>query len=117
MNTLRNSVQLVGHLGKDPEISNLAQGKKLARVSLAYNEFYTSGNGEKVSNTHWFNLVAWESTAAYMEKHLAKGNQVMVKGRLSSRTYEDKNGGTRSITEIIVSEVLKITREEPASII
>lgn len=117
MNTLRNSVQLVGHLGKNPEINQLAEGKKLARVSLAVNEFYTSASGEKITNTHWFNLVAWDSTASYMEKQLSKGHQVLIKGRLSARSYEDKSGQTRTITEVIVSEILKLSKAEQASLI
>ncbi|MBK9631117.1 MAG: single-stranded DNA-binding protein [Saprospiraceae bacterium] len=115
MNTLRNSVQLVGHLGKNPEITNLEKGKKLARVSIAVNEFYTSAAGEKVEQTNWINLVAWDNTATYMERNLSKGNQVLIKGSLSSRNYEDKQGVKKYITEVVVSEVLKMQKDEPVT--
>ena len=117
MNTLRNSVQLVGHLGKNPEITNLEKGKKLARVSIAVNEFYTSASGEKVEQTNWINLVAWGNTAAYMERNLSKGNQVLIKGSLSSRNYEDKQGVKKYITEVVVTEVMKIQKDEPVTAI
>ena len=110
MNTLRNSVQLVGHLGKDPEVTDLDKGKKLARVSMAVNEFYTSAKGEKTSNTQWVNLIAWDKKAEYLSNHLVKGNDVMVQGKLSSRSYEDKSGQTKYVTEIVVNEVYKINR-------
>ena len=103
MNTLRNSVQLVGHLGKDPEVTDLDKGKKLARVSMAVNEFYTSAKGEKTSNTQWVNLIAWDKKAEYLSNHL-------VQGKLSSRSYEDKSGQTKYVTEIVVNEVYKINR-------
>ncbi len=111
MKNLRNSVQLIGHLGKTPEITLLEKGKKLARFSLATNENYTSAKGEKVNNTTWHNLVAWDAKADYIEKYFNKGNEVLIQGRLSSRSYEDKSGQTKYITEVIIQDILKITKE------
>lgn len=111
MKNLRNSVQLIGHLGKSPEITNLEKGKKLARFSLATNENYTSAKGEKVNNTTWHNLVAWDAKADYIEKYLNKGHEVLIQGRLSSRSYEDKSGLTKYITEVIIQDILKLTKE------
>ena len=110
MNTLRNSVQLVGHLGKDPELTNLDKGKKLARVSIAVNAFYTTAKGEKTNNTQWLNLIAWDKKAEYLSNYLAKGNEVMIQGKLSSRSYEDKSGQTKYVTEIVVNEIYKINK-------
>ena len=111
MKNLKNSVQLIGHLGRTPEVTQLEKGKKIARFSLATNENYTSANGEKVSNTTWHNVIAWDAKADYIEKHLEKGNEVLVHGKISNRSYEDKNGQTKYISEIVISDVLKITRE------
>ncbi|MEP7197376.1 MAG: single-stranded DNA-binding protein [Saprospiraceae bacterium] len=111
MKNLRNSVQLIGHLGKSPEITNLEKGKKIARLTLATNEYFTSAKGEKVNNTTWHNLVAWDSKAEYIEKNLEKGQEILVQGRISNRSYENKEGQTRYISEIIIDEVLKLSKE------
>ena len=111
MNSLRNSVQLIGHLGQDPEIITLEKGKKLARVSIATNESYTSSNGEKVKNTSWHNVIAWDNKAEFMDKFLKKGNEVALKGRLAHRSYEDKTGVTKFISEIIVNEIVKLGKD------
>ncbi|MEO6692465.1 MAG: single-stranded DNA-binding protein [Saprospiraceae bacterium] len=111
MRNLRNSVQLIGHLGKAPEITSLEKGKKLARFTLATNEYFTTASGEKQTNTTWHNLVAWDAKAEYIEKNLNKGQEVLVQGRISTRSYEDKQGQTRYITEIIINDVLKMSKE------
>jgi len=112
MNTLRNSVQLIGNLGKDIEIKAFDNGKKLAKFSLATNEFYKNNKGEKVQETQWHNIIAWGKTAEFMEKSLSKGSEVAIKGKLTHRSYDDKDGVTRYISEIIAQEFMKITREE-----
>lgn len=111
MNSLRNSVQLIGNLGKDPEMTTLEKGKKITRATIATNESYKSSNGEKVTETQWHNLVAWDAKAEFMEKYLKKGNEVIIKGRISNRSYEDKSGVTKYISEIIVSEIVKLTKD------
>ena len=115
MNTLRNSVQLVGHLGKNPEITNLENGKKLARVSIAVKDSYSPATKDKQGQTNWINLIGWEGTATYMEQNLSKGQQVMVKGRISSRSYEDKSGAKKYITEVVISEIIKMQKDEPVT--
>lgn len=105
MSTLRNSVQLIGNLGNDPEIVNLESGRKLAKFSLATNETYKNQQGEKVTETQWHNLVVWGKTAEIAEKYLAKGREVAVNGKLTYRNYEDKNGVKRYITEIVVNDL------------
>ncbi len=111
MNSLRNSVQLIGNLGKDPEMTTLEKGKKISRATIATNESYKSSNGEKVTENQWHNLVAWDGKAEFMEKYLKKGHEVIIKGRISNRSYEDKSGVTKYISEIIVSEIVKLTKD------
>lgn len=106
MNALRNKVQLIGHVGNDPEIKNLEGDRKLANMSLATNETYRNDKGEKVEDVQWHRLVAWGKTAEIIEKYVSKGKEIAVEGKLVHRTYDDKNGDKRSTTEIVVNELL-----------
>jgi single-strand DNA-binding protein len=106
MNSLRNKVQLIGNLGNDPEIITLESGKKLAKFSLATNESYKDASGQKVDNVQWHNLVAWNKTADIIEKYVTKGKEVAIEGKLTSRSYETKEGEKRYITEVVVNELL-----------
>ncbi len=108
MSTLRNKVQLMGNLGNEPEVITLESGKKLAKFSLATNESYRNSEGEKITNTEWHNLIAWGKIAEVVEKYLKKGNEVMVEGKLTSRSYETKEGDKRYITEIVCNELLML---------
>jgi len=108
MNTLRNKVQLIGHLGQDPEIINLESGKTLAKFSIATNESYKNAQGEKVENTYWHNLVAWGKTADIIEKYVTKGKEVAIEGKLTNRSYETKEGEKRYVTEVIINELLML---------
>ena len=108
MSTLRNKVQLIGNLGNDPEIINLENGRKLAKFSLATNDNYKNAKGEKVTDTQWHNVIAWGKAAEIIEKYLVKGNEVAVEGKLTSRSYEDKDGIKRYITEVTCSELLML---------
>jgi len=82
MNNLRNKVQLIGHLGADPEIKTFDSGKKKVKLSLATSESYKSATGEKVEQTQWHNLIAWGKTADIAEKYLHKGSELAVDGKL-----------------------------------
>jgi single-strand DNA-binding protein len=104
MNNLRNKVSLIGNLGADPEVKVFDSGKKKVRLSLATRDNYKNANGEKVEDTQWHNLIAWGKTAEIAEKYLQKGSELAVEGRLTYRSYEDKNGEKKYSTEIIVSE-------------
>jgi single-strand DNA-binding protein len=106
MNTLRNKVQLIGHVGNDPEIKVFDGGKKLANFTLATNETYKNDKGEKEEETQWHKLVAWGKTAEIVEKHVGKGKEIAIEGKLAHRSYEDKNGEKRYVTEVVVHEVL-----------
>lgn len=106
MRTLRNSVQLIGHVGNEPEIVNLESGKKLAKFSIATNESYKNSKGEKITDTQWHNIVAWGKTAELIENYVPKGKEVGIEGKLTSRSYEDKDGNKRYVTEVICNELL-----------
>lgn len=109
---LKNNVQLIGHLGKDVALTVFDNGNKKASLSLATNDYYTDKNGEKVKQTEWHNLVAWGKTAELMASNLSKGNEVAIHGKISSRTYEDKEGTTRYITEILVNDFYRIAKSD-----
>ncbi|GGW56294.1 single-strand binding protein [Winogradskyella epiphytica] len=108
MNTLRNKVQLIGNLGNDPEITNFESGKTMAKFSIATNDSYKNAKGEKVVDTQWHNIVAWGKTAQIVEKYVTKGKEVAVEGKLTSRSYEDKDGIKRYITEVVCNELLML---------
>jgi len=108
MNTLRNKVQLIGNLGKDPEIVNLESGKILAKFSIATNDSYKNAQGEKITDTQWHNIVAWGKTAEIIEKYVTKGKEVAIDGKLTTRSWEDKDGNKRYVTEVLVNEILML---------
>ena len=106
MNSLRNRVQLIGNLGMDPEVKSLTSGKKMVKFSVATSESYKNSEGEKVTDTQWHNIVAWDGVGSIAEKFLKKGSQVALDGKLNHRTYDDANGQKRYFTEIVVNEIV-----------
>lgn len=106
MSTLRNKVQLIGNLGNDPEIIDLEGGKKLAKFSIATNESYKNNKGERVTDTQWHNVVAWGKTADIISQYVVKGKEVAVEGKLTTRSWEDKEGQKRYTTEVVCDELL-----------
>lgn len=108
MYALKNKVQLIGNLGNKPEIRTLEGGKKMARFSVATNETYRNAQGEKITETQWHNLVAWGKVAEIAEKYLDKGSEVAIEGKLTNRSYQDKEGNKKYITEVQVNEVLML---------
>lgn len=111
MKNLRNSVQIIGNVGNTPEFKEFNGGKMMARFSVATNEYFKNASGEKTENTTWHNFVAWGNTAKYISENVGKGREVAVEGKLSSRSYEDKNGEKRYVTEIVVNEVLLLGKK------
>jgi single-strand DNA-binding protein len=106
MSTLKNKVQLIGNVGNEPEITNLDSGKKVAKFSIATNEFYKNSKGEKEQDTQWHNVVAWGKIAEIIEKYVGKGKEVALEGKLTSRSYETKEGEKRYVTEVVADEIL-----------
>ena len=101
--SVRNKVTLIGHLGKDPEFTTTQNGRSIARFSMATNESYTNSAGELVEKTEWHRCIVWGKKAEAANKYLHKGKEVAVDGKLRHRTYEDKNGIRRSISEVEVT--------------
>ena len=95
-----NKVILIGNVGKDPEIRHLDSGVAVANFPLATSESYIAKNGERVSTTEWHNIVLWRGLADVAEKYVKKGMQLYIEGRIRSRSYDDKDGNKRYITEI-----------------
>ena len=106
MGTLRNKVQLIGNVGQDPVITNLESGKRVARLTLATNEHYKDKQGERVTSTEWHTLIGWGKLADIIEGFVAKGKEIAIEGKLTSRSYEDKEGNKRYVTEVVLSEIL-----------
>jgi single-strand DNA-binding protein len=106
MNNLRNSVRLIGRLGQNPDVKKLDNGRALAKCSIATTEVYRTEDGEKKEETHWHNLVAWGKQAEVFEKYATKGKEIAIEGKLTTRSWEDKEGVKRYTTEILVNEVL-----------
>ena len=104
MQTLRNNVQLIGRLGNDVELRTINNGNALAKLSIATNDFYYAEDGTKVENTYWHNCIAWGKLAERMEQYCKKGKQVALQGKLTNRSFENKEGKKQYITEIQVNE-------------
>ncbi|MEZ4999249.1 MAG: single-stranded DNA-binding protein [Bacteroidales bacterium] len=96
-----NKVILVGNVGKDPEVHFIEQGVAVARFPFATSENYRSRDGEKVTTTEWHNIVLWRGLAEVADKYVRKGSQLYIEGRIKTRSYDDKDGNKRYITEIV----------------
>ena len=107
MKSLRNSVQLIGRLGKDPEVKTFGEKMK-ASFSLATSDSYKNQKGEKIQDTQWHNVVIWGKLAGVAEKYLKKGNEVAVEGKLVHRSFETTEGEKRYITEINVNDLVML---------
>ena len=110
MNQIKNNVQLMGFVGNDPEVINFNSDKKLVKMSVATTDRFQS-QGEWKSETQWHNVVAWGKTADYIHQNIKKGNEIALIGKLSYRTYENKEGAKQTIAEVVVNEFVKISKE------
>jgi single-strand DNA-binding protein len=106
MNAMKNRVQLIGHVGQDPEVKTFDGGKKVANITIATNDYYTNDKGEKVENTEWHKVVAWGKTAEIIEKYVTKGKEIAIDGKLTHRSYDDKDGTKRYVTEVVINDIL-----------
>lgn len=107
-----NKVILIGNVGKDAEVRHIDSGVAVATFSLATSETYTAKNGEKVTTTEWHNIVVWRGLAEFAGKYIQKGRQVYVEGQIRSRSYDDKEGNKRYITEILGNTIQLLGRKE-----
>jgi single-strand DNA-binding protein len=112
MYAMKNKVQLIGKVGNAPDIHTTEQGKKFARFSLATNESYKNGKGEKIEDTQWHTLVARGKLVEVVEKSLSKGSEIIIEGKLVNRKYVDKDGNRKFITEIYVNELLILGKKK-----
>ena len=108
MNTLRNKVQLIGRLGQDPEIITFEDGGKIARFNLATDDSYKDKNGNKVERTYWHPIVIKNGLVKVVENYVTKGKEIAIEGKLTNRSWEDKDGTKHYTTEIICSELLML---------
>lgn len=112
-----NKVILLGNLGKDPEVRNLEGGAKVVKFPLATSESYKDKSGNKIEQTEWHNIVVWRGLADIAEKYLRKGSSVFIEGKIRSRSWDDKDGNKRYITEIVADNLTLVggKREESPS--
>ncbi|NQX81310.1 MAG: single-stranded DNA-binding protein [Flavobacteriaceae bacterium] len=109
MRSMKNSVSLIGRIGNPAEIKKFQKDKKenkVANFSVATSYTYTNSEGEKIENTQWHRIVAWDKLADIVEKYTGKGSEIGIEGQLTHRSYEDEDGTTKYITEVIANEVL-----------
>jgi single-strand DNA-binding protein len=116
MNNLKNSVQLIGNLGKDVEIKEISTGNKVARFTMATNDYYKNNKGEVVKETQWHTVVAWGKTAELMANVLQKGNTVVIHGKLVHRTYEDKDGNIKYTSEVKAHEFMNLSKADKEAV-
>ncbi len=105
-----NKVILVGNLGRDPEVRHLESGRAVANFSIATSETYKNKEGDKVTHTEWHNVVLWTPLAEIGERFLKKGSQVYIEGKLTTRSYDDKDGNKKYITEVVGREMTLLGR-------
>ena len=110
MSTLKNKVQLIGRLGQDPEIITFEDGNKMAKFSLATDDSYKDKNGNKVERTYWHSIIVKNGLAKVVENYIAKGQEIVIEGKLTNRSWEDKNGNKRYVTEIFANELLMLSK-------
>jgi single-strand DNA-binding protein len=113
MNSLRNKVQLIGNLGQNPEVRTFENGKAVARFSLATTDSYRDASGKKITETQWHNLIAWGNLAKTIEKYLVKGSEVAIEGKLTHRSYDDKDGKKCYFTEVVLNDLVMLRGKKP----
>ncbi|SJZ59801.1 single-stranded DNA-binding protein [Sediminibacterium ginsengisoli] len=111
MNAIKNKVQLIGNLGQPPDIRLFGEGRKMAIIRIAINETFKDADGEKKTDTQWHNIIAWGKLAEIAEKHLQKGTEIAIEGRLLSKSFVDKNGVKHHTTEVQATELLILSKK------
>ena len=110
-----NKAILLGNLGKDPEVRRLDDGRAVANFSIATSETYKNKAGERVTNTEWHNVVLWSPLAEIAESYLKKGSQVYIEGKISNRSYEDKDGIKKYVSEVVGRAITLLGRAPDSS--
>ena len=112
MNNLRNKVQLIGNLGQTPEIITTENGNKVANFTMATNETFKNSKGEKQTETQWHNVFAWGKLAEIIEKHVNKGDEIALDGKLVNSSYKAKDGTMRYSTKIQANDILMLSNKQ-----
>jgi single-strand DNA-binding protein len=103
-----NKVLIIGHLGRDPEMRYTPSGRPVTTYTVATSRTWNTSDGERHSETEWFNVVAWGNLAEICKQYLTKGQQIYIEGRLQTRYWEDKEGNKHSSTEIVANEMIML---------
>jgi single-strand DNA-binding protein len=115
MNNIKNKVSLIGNLGNDPLYKEGANGRNYAQFNLATSSMYKNQDGDTVKDTQWHRIKVWGKLAKIAQSLLKKGHLVAVDGKLTHRTYDDKDGVTRYITEVVANEMMLLTQANAAN--
>ncbi len=107
-----NKVMLIGNLGRDPELRYTPNGQAVANFSIATNEMWINKDNERQTRTEWHRIVAWSKLAEFSSEYLSKGKQIFVEGRLRTRTWQDRNGNSRTTTEIWANSIILLGRRD-----
>ena len=110
MNALRNKVQLIGRLGQEPEITTFPDGNKIAKLSMATDDSYKDKNGQKVERAYWHTIIVRGGLVKVVESYVQKGQEIAIEGKLTNRSWEDKDGNKRYTTEILCNELLMLSK-------
>jgi single-strand DNA-binding protein len=103
---------IIGHLGRDPEMRYTPSGKPVTTFTVAVSRTWNSSDGERHSETEWFNIVAWGNLAETCKQYLNKGQQVYIEGRLQTRRWDDKEGVRHSSVEVVANEMMMFERRD-----
>lgn len=110
-----NKVMIIGRLGRDPEMRYTPSGRPVTTFTVATDRTWNTADGERHSETEWFNIVAWGNLAEICKQHLAKGKLVYIEGRLQTRRWEDSEGNKRTSTEVIANEMIILSERREGS--
>ncbi|MCB2179772.1 single-stranded DNA-binding protein [bacterium] len=103
-----NKVMIIGHLGRDPEMRYTPSGRPVTNFNVATSRSWNTSDGERRTETEWFNIVAWGNLAEICNQYLKKGQQVYIEGRLQTRKWEDEDGNRRSSVEVVAKEMVML---------
>jgi single-strand DNA-binding protein len=103
-----NKVQIIGHLGRDPEMRYTPSGRPVTTFTVAVSRSWNTVDGERHSETEWFNVVAWGNLAEICKQYLNKGQQVYIEGRLQTRRWDDKEGTKHTSVEVVANEMMML---------
>jgi single-strand DNA-binding protein len=114
MSSGKNRVHLIGRLGAEPEVKTLESGSVVAKIRLATSEWYTNNKGERVEDTQWHTVMAWNKLAEKAREQLVKGSEVSIEGKIQYREYTTTDGHRKYVTEIMAFELSPVKKEQAA---